>query len=98
MSSTQQARRRVCLFGTSANPPTGEVGHVGIVKALSGMNRFDEIRVLPVYQHMFSAKRNQLLEYHHRIRMCELAFSGIAQVRVSMAEQVSFEKMAEGMM
>lgn len=55
--------RRVCLFGTSANPPTGEGGHAGIIKHLasytwtSGKNEqqsFDEVRVLPVYKHMFN--------------------------------------------
>ncbi len=56
--------KRVCLFGLSANPPTGNGGHVGIVKALSALplhpqqensqEKFDEIRVLPVYRHMFA--------------------------------------------
>ena len=56
--------KRVCLFGLSANPPTGNGGHIGIVKALSALRlhpqqensreKFDEIRVLPVYKHMFA--------------------------------------------
>lgn len=45
------ARRRVCLFGLSGDPPT--VGHLGIVRALTRLD-FDEIRVIPVYQHMFA--------------------------------------------
>ena len=66
-------RRRVCLFGTSANPPTGDTGHRGIASYLSGLSDdsgerrseeggvraaqpplFDEVRVLPVYRHMFT--------------------------------------------
>jgi hypothetical protein len=68
------ATRRVCLFGTSANPPTGEGGHAGIVQHLADLTwksvcssanssggddqqeivqTFDEVRVLPVYKHMF---------------------------------------------
>lgn len=56
------ATRRVCLFGTSANPPTGEGGHTGIITHLSSLElksgeneqqTFDEVRVLPVYKHMF---------------------------------------------
>ena len=56
-------KRQICLFGLSANPPTGKSGHVGIVSYLSEIKsgddesetrRFDEIRVLPVYKHMYS--------------------------------------------
>jgi hypothetical protein len=38
-SSRQRRRRRVCLFGTSANPPTGDLGHVGIVRALASLQQ-----------------------------------------------------------
>ena len=31
--------RSICLFGTSANPPTGKEGHIGIVEALSAMKQ-----------------------------------------------------------
>ena len=61
MATSRLKSRKVCLFGTSANPPTGSNGHAGIVKALSSLKAddektpaFDEIRVLPVYKHMFS--------------------------------------------
>ncbi len=57
-NNTSSQRRCVCLFGTSANPPTGDGGHVGIVRALEALSRdellFDEIRILPVYHHPFS--------------------------------------------
>ena len=47
----------MCLFGTSADPPTGEGGHLGIVRHLayssSSSFDFDEVRVLPVYRHMY---------------------------------------------
>jgi len=45
-------RKQVCLFGLSADPPTGQGGHLGIVQHLASMG-FDEVRVLPVYRHMF---------------------------------------------
>lgn len=53
---------KICLFGTSANPPTGLGGHTGIVSSLASIKstekentpKFDEIRVLPVYKHMFT--------------------------------------------
>jgi hypothetical protein len=63
----QLTKRRVCLFGLSADPPTGVGGHVGIVQALRMLlktNRnnssddavFDEVRVLPVYRHTYAVR------------------------------------------
>lgn len=37
-----EARRRVCLFGLSADPPTGRGGHIGIVTYLSELDEFGE--------------------------------------------------------
>ena len=36
------AARRVCIFGTSANPPTGDWGHGGIVRALAEMEHKED--------------------------------------------------------
>jgi hypothetical protein len=48
---------RVILFGLSADPPTGNGGHAGIIKALLKVNELaDEIRVLPVYRHPYSVR------------------------------------------
>ena len=93
MSNT--VRRQICLFGTSANPPTGSGGHVGIVQTLSSMQTFDEIRVLPVYQHTFSTKRNQLVAFEHRMNMCQIAFEVIPKAIVSNAEEQSFQRVAK---
>lgn len=91
-------RRQVCLFGTSANPPTGDGGHRGIVRALCQLGRFDEVRVLPVYQHPFSSKRNVLVSYEHRMNMCRLAFEGITPVHVSNAEERLFQRLVQSNM
>ena len=59
MRSTYHEVRKICLFGTSANPPTGKGGHLGIVSFLAsntsvaGGLDYDEVHVLPVYVHMF---------------------------------------------
>lgn len=55
-------RSRVCLFGLSADPPTGESGHVGIVRALAANRDMDEVRVLPVFRHTFRVR--------HECRVC----------------------------
>ena len=70
MASPRKRRRQVCLFGLSADPPTGESGHVGIVKTLSEMDEFDQVRVLPVYRHTFSVSGARVIvcvnKYIHR--------------------------------
>lgn len=55
-SSQPDRRRSVCLFGLSADPPTGIQGHVGIVQALQQQGEWDEVWVLPVYRHTFSVR------------------------------------------
>ncbi len=52
MSNSSQRRKQVCLFGTSADPPTGKGGHLGIAQHLASMDDLDEVRILPVYRHM----------------------------------------------
>eukprot|EP00543_Licmophora_paradoxa_P000650 CAMPEP_0202450844 /NCGR_PEP_ID=MMETSP1360-20130828/9391_1 /ASSEMBLY_ACC=CAM_ASM_000848 /TAXON_ID=515479 /ORGANISM="Licmophora paradoxa, Strain CCMP2313" /LENGTH=290 /DNA_ID=CAMNT_0049069253 /DNA_START=63 /DNA_END=935 /DNA_ORIENTATION=- len=94
---TKKKRKKVCLFGTSADPPTGEVGHVGVCKALSKLNEFDEIRVLPVYCHQYSEKRDRLISFDHRMKMCELSFNGIPNVIVDHSEKICFKRKAKGL-
>lgn len=53
-SKNEKTNKRVCLFGLSADPPTGQGGHLGIVAHLASMEMFDQVHVLPVYSHMFS--------------------------------------------
>ncbi|GLD95340.1 hypothetical protein PINS_up003984 [Pythium insidiosum] len=107
MASVNEARngrekREVLLYGTSANPPNGMTGHMGAVAFCREL--FDEIWVLPVYQHIYSTKR-QLAPFHHRVTMTELAVADMdraqqdtgetsskrAVVRVSEAERELFE-------
>lgn len=62
--------RQVLLYGTSANPLTGLQGHMGAVAYCRQL--VDEVWILPVYQHIYSTKR-QLAPFHHRVNMCKLA-------------------------
>ena len=73
---------RVCIFGLSANPPT--VAHVEIVQLLQslkdecGINVFDAVLVLPVYNHVYSSKLDVLSStatYEQRMEMSRIAFS-----------------------
>ena len=69
-------------------------GHQGIVSYLSSMDEFDEIRVIPVFQHMFSSKRGKQASYDDRVAMCRLAFEGIPKVNISQAEKECFDQHA----
>lgn len=66
----------IAIFGLSANPPTGYTGHIGIIKYLHDSGIFDEIWILPVYQHIFSAKR-YMESYEHRLNMLQLCVDAI---------------------
>ena len=61
------------LYGLSANPPTGESGHLGIIQYYQSTSIFNEIWIIPVYKHMFSSKSN-MIDFEHRVKMCELSF------------------------
>ncbi|EGZ17146.1 hypothetical protein PHYSODRAFT_504656 [Phytophthora sojae] len=92
------APREVLLFGLSANPPTGAAGHMGVVRHCRPM--FDEIWLLPVYQHIYSSKR-QLAPFEHRVEMCRLVLESLqraddagAALRVVQEEREMFERAA----
>lgn len=68
------ARRQILLYGTSANPPTALQGHMGVVAFCQPL--FDEIWILPVYQHIYSTKRH-LASFEHRVNMCQLAIQAL---------------------
>ena len=102
--SQKGSPKRICLFGTSANPPTGAGGHSGVIQALMELQKFDEVRILPVYRHTFSSKRHQLLSFDHRVKMCKLLVEGLpndqpttttTKVIVSRAEEDSFQRMLQ---
>ena len=72
--------KRVAIFGLSANPPTGENGHQGIIRHLVQKGMFDEIWVLPVYHHILK-EGVKMASYEDRINMCKLAFEGESSIR-----------------
>lgn len=65
----------ICLFGLSADPPTGSGGHVGMLQALMDtLPPSTHIYILPVYRHTFSEKRQRMVDFDHRLNMCRRAF------------------------
>jgi hypothetical protein len=77
--ATGRRRKQVCLFGLSGDPPTGDSGHTGIVKALSQLGDFDEVRVLPVYRHNFAVRHNVKMSSIMWLAMSLMAIVGKAQ-------------------
>uniref|UniRef100_A0AAV1TMP9 Cytidyltransferase-like domain-containing protein n=1 Tax=Peronospora matthiolae TaxID=2874970 RepID=A0AAV1TMP9_9STRA len=90
--------REVLLFGLSANPPTGTTGHMGVVKHCRAF--YDEIWLVPVFQHVYSTKR-ELAPFEHRVEMCRLALETLkreqedgAELKVVEEEREMFEHVA----
>jgi nicotinic acid mononucleotide adenylyltransferase len=89
-SLLQEVPRDIAIFGLSGNPPTGEGGHAGIVQYLVQSGEFQEVWVLPVFQHQFFSKRS-LAPFQTRVELCQLAFESFSSetcaVRVLAVEQ-----------
>ncbi|CAH0482691.1 unnamed protein product [Peronospora belbahrii] len=95
---TSSRPREVLLFGLSANPPTGSKGHMGVVKYCRPF--YDDIWLLPVYQHIYSSKR-KLAPFDHRVKMCRLALKTLespqdhgAELQVMEEEREMYQHMA----
>ena len=75
-------RKSVAIYGGSFDPP--HVSHVLAAVYALKVGGFDQVLVVPVYEHAF---QKQLTPFAHRLRMCELAFAGIESVEVTSVEQ-----------
>jgi len=75
-------RKSVAIYGGSFDPP--HVSHVLAAVYALKTGGFDQVLVVPVFEHAF---HKQLTAFEHRMRMCELAFAGIAGVEVSAVER-----------
>ena len=73
---------RVALFGGSFNPP--HVAHQMVALYVLETQPVDELWFVPTYAHPFG---KALVDYEHRIAMCELAAAALGQrAQVSRAE------------
>lgn len=73
---------RVALFGGSFNPP--HVAHQMVALYVLETQPVDELWFVPTYSHPFG---KALVDYEHRIAMCELAAAALGpRARVSRAE------------
>lgn len=95
---TVESVSKIAIYGLSADPPTGTLGHRGVASYIVSLGEFSELLILPVYQHpfRFSSKRRKLAPYEDRVRMCELNFVPLSTdstpVKVSLLEKVLYDK------
>jgi nicotinate-nucleotide adenylyltransferase len=80
--SVSPSPSRVALFGGSFNPP--HVAHQLVALYVLETQPVDELWFVPTFAHPFG---KQLVDYEHRIAMCELAAAPLGpRARVSRAE------------
>jgi len=72
----------VAIYGGSFDPP--HVSHVLCAAYVLSTAHVDELWVMPAFDHPLSKEAHA--GYEDRVRMCELAFSDLARVRVSRLE------------
>jgi hypothetical protein len=92
--------KKICLYGLSGDPPTGEGGHRSIVEYLSKSRNnttniingnkqvptFDYIFVLPTYKYAIAEKSGQENSYNFRLKLVKANFEGINDNKVKVLE------------
>jgi nicotinate-nucleotide adenylyltransferase len=76
--------RKIALFGSSFNPP--HLGHYAVLKDLLARAVFDEIWLVPVYQHPFN---KDLIAFEKRLQLVELLAQALnsPQLKISLIEK-----------
>lgn len=74
--------KAVAIYGGSFDPP--HIAHVLAAVYALKVGGFEQVLVVPVYEHAF---RKPLNSFEHRVHLCELAFGGISGVEVSTIER-----------
>jgi len=72
----------IAILGGSFDPP--HIGHVMLALFALSVGGVEQVLVVPTYQHAFG---KPLLDFEHRMRMCELGFSVLRNVQVSPLER-----------
>jgi len=73
--------KKIAVYGGSFNPP--HIGHVLAAQYVALTGGFDEVLVIPTYKH---AAGKKLVDFYHRLKMCQLAFSSVPKCIVDPIE------------
>lgn len=82
-TKTTDKKRTVALFGLSGNPPHRD--HQRIEAWLRANPTFEDVLVIPVYEHVFNEK-SKLVPFEHRLEMCKRAFKNVSPLEAAIAE------------
>ena len=74
---------KICLFGGSFDPM--HISHVLAIHYLSATGNFDKIFVIPCYS---SPSGKKLIDFNHRVNMCNIAVNFLPKVIVSRIERM----------
>ena len=81
---------KTLIFGGTFNPV--HLGHVKMAETVSAREEVEKILIVPAKQPVHKSVGNALASEKHRVKMCQLAFSGIPKVVISDIEIKSKEK------
>jgi nicotinate-nucleotide adenylyltransferase len=73
---------KIALLGGSFNPP--HVGHLMAAWWTLATHPVDRVWLMPAFNHPF---RKALIDFDHRVRMCELAAQDIPRIEVTRVEE-----------
>lgn len=87
-TQTQMYKNKVCLYFGCFDPPHN--GHRSVIEHISNLNYFDNIMIIPTYDHCF--KEDNVSDFTHRFEMTHLAFKDMDNIIVSTIEKELHEK------
>ena len=73
---------KIALYGGSFNPP--HISHIFVATYIAMMGRFDRVYIYPCFS---SPTGKKLIDFNHRLNMCELAFGYLPNVIISLIEE-----------
>ena len=73
---------KIALYGGSFNPP--HISHVFSATYVSMINCFEKVYIYPCFS---SPTGKKLIDFHHRLNMCHLAFGHLPNVLISSIEE-----------
>ncbi len=76
-----KSQSRIAFFGGTFDPV--HFGHVSLIITMQEKWQLDEVVISPVFCSPFKEDNPPTITGAHRLKMCELAFEGVPNVRIS---------------
>ena len=78
-------KKRIIIYGGTFSPP--HIGHINVANEISKAKNPDKLLIIPTWISPHKAN-DCIVDAHHRLEMCRLAFSGISCAEISDIEIV----------